>query len=798
MQFSFLEGMKKIMPIYNSKRIDTYIFKPFEAIFSFISKKINFTFANAFTSGLFGFIVIIYLIVFLKSTMRFSSGTVYQTFNIVLIIVLSVLCLLAYNLHFGLLAKKGVPCFSADLNLLNSHINNNSLVPSGNFQTSLSILESIKKLPDNSMKAALIYPSVIMAAAVIQQIIIGTVFDSLMMFIGISTAIIINVFITSILSELLTGEMRSEIKRYLYNNQIQFKESFTSSIRNKFIFINVLVFISMIELGLIFYLSSAKGLILLPVIFAILTALIVAVLLLLYFLSIQFSLHDIESAAVDLAKGGTGKLFLRSSDKEVVKASLGFIKAVQVVNDLRENLENKINERTSEFNSTMDALQHTLNEMQKLKQQQDGDYFLISLLLEPLNMNKASCVNLAIDFYIEEKKKFQFKKWNKEIGGDICLSSSFFLKNKLYAVILNADAMGKSIQGAGGAIVLGSVFQALINRTRFSSMEQEKYPEEWLHMAYVEMQRVFESFDGSMLISLVLSLVDDENGLMYYINVEHPWTVLYRNKKSQFIENELMIRKLGVPDRDMLFAVKLYQFKPGDVIIMGSDGRDDLLIPNENEIDDVSSERNQSEVMNEDESLFLKMVEKGNGNLKDIYSSIIKHGKVTDDISMIRISYKEHVSSPAADVTDEMNKLIDDIKSIQNESPEQAIEMLKNATGIYKKNPVIIKKLVKLLVNKKDYKTAVPYLDQYNEINPIDTDMIYIYSYSLMKIKKYTKAAEFAERIVFRNPENIRYLLHLAKIYIILNNYFEADKLLDKVIMLSPENEKALAMKNSM
>ncbi len=786
------------MPIYNSKRFDTYIFRPFEAIFSFISKRINFTFAAALTSGLFSFIVIIYFIVFLLSTMRLSTGPVYQTFNIALIIVVTVLCILAYNLHFGLLAKKGIPCFSADLNQLNSHIGDNSLVPSVNFQTSLSILEAIKNLPDKNMKAALIYPSVVLAVAVIQHIIIGTVFDSIMLFIGISTAIMINVFITSILSELLTGEMRSEIKRYLYNNQIQFKESFTSSIRNKFIFINILVFVSLIEMGLIFYYSSAKGNILLPVIFAFLTTIIVAVLLLLYFLSIQFSLHDIESAAVDLAKGGTGKLFLRSSDKEVVKASLGFIKAVQVVNDLRENLENKINERTSEFNSTMDALQHTLNEMQKLKQQQDGDYFLISLLLEPLNMNKASCVNLAIDFYIEEKKKFQFKKWNKEIGGDICLSSSFFLKNKLYAVILNADAMGKSIQGAGGAIVLGSVFQALINRTRFSSMEQEKYPEEWLHMAYVEMQRVFESFDGSMLISLVLSLVDDENGLMYYINVEHPWTVLYRNKKSLFIENEMMIRKLGVPDHDILFAVKLFQFKPGDVIIIGSDGRDDVLLENDQDNDFEFTEKNQPGIMNEDESLFLKMVEKGNGRLKDIYKAISDQGKITDDISMIRISYKENVSPAVTYGTDELNNFIDDIKSIQNDSPEKAIELLINAAGLYKKNPVIIKKLVKLLVDKKDYKAAVPYLDQYNEINPIDTEMIYIYSYSLMKIKNYTKAAEFAERIVFRNPENIRYLLHLAKIYITQNNYFEADKLLDKVILLSPENEKALAMKNSM
>jgi tetratricopeptide (TPR) repeat protein len=192
------------------------------------------------------------------------------------------------------------------------------------------------------------------------------------------------------------------------------------------------------------------------------------------------------------------------------------------------------------------------------------------------------------------------------------------------------------------------------------------------------------------------------------------------------------------------------------------------------------------------------MVNKGDGNLKNIFESITEKGKITDDFSLIRISFKENIPPVVSLDSEELNNIFENIKLIQKESPDRAIELLKNAAGVYKKNAVIIKKLVKFLVDKKDYKSAVPYLDQYNEINPIDTEMIYIYSYSLMKIGNYIKSAEFAERIVLRNPENIKYLLHLAKIYITLNNYFEADKLLDKVILLSPENEKALAMKNSM
>ncbi len=45
-------------------------------------------------------------------------------------------------------------------------------------------------------------------------------------------------------------------------------------------------------------------------------------------------------------------------------------------------------------------------------------------------------------------------------------------------VFINGDAMGKSIQGAGGAIVLGVVFKSVVARTRIVKEAKNKHPEQ--------------------------------------------------------------------------------------------------------------------------------------------------------------------------------------------------------------------------------------------------------------------------------------------------------------------------------
>ncbi|MCB1157170.1 MAG: SpoIIE family protein phosphatase, partial [Leptospiraceae bacterium] len=248
-----------------------------------------------------------------------------------------------------------------------------------------------------------------------------------------------------------------------------------------------------------------------------------------------------------------------------------FLNLYETVEDLNENLERKVEKRTRE-------LQHSFEEIKNLKEKQDGDYFLTTLLFKPLMSNVNKKANLKIEFLLKQKKQFQFKGKEHEIGGDICISDSIYLEEKEYAVFINGDAMGKSIQGAGGAIVLGVVFKSILSRTRLLKEMQKVSPEEWLKLAFIELQNVFESFDCSMLISIVMGLVDVETGMMYYINAEHPFICLYRDDKASFLDTELSLSKVGIPGLYNPIQVSTFTLNKDDVIIMGSDGRDDLKI----------------------------------------------------------------------------------------------------------------------------------------------------------------------------------------------------------------------------
>jgi hypothetical protein len=315
-----------------------------------------------------------------------------------------------------------------------------------------------------------------------------------------------------------------------------------------------------------------------------------------------------------------------------------------VCNDFRQFQQEDFS--VLEILGNFDHMAHTINEfslhmnelvakktaeVEALLEQQHGDYYLTSLLVKPLFVNQVQSQRVKVEFHVEQKKKFKFRKWNAEIGGDICIAFSIKLKGRSYIVFTNADGMGKSIQGAGGALVYGVVFINHVMRTLMLRSEQDKTPKEWIDDIYRDLQTIFESFDGSMLMSGVIGVIDEETGRMWHFNCEHPFSVLYRDGKASFIESEDQLgRKIGT----MGFAEMLIQenqLMPGDVFFAGSDGRDDIKLG--------MDEESGSRIINEDETMFLRHVETGKGNIEDIAAAVSASGELTDDFSLVRIQF---------------------------------------------------------------------------------------------------------------------------------------------------------------
>jgi HAMP domain-containing protein len=464
--------------------------------------------------------------------------------------------------------------------------------------------------------------------------------------------------------------------------------------------------------------------------------------------------------------------FLSRSFNDMVTSIRGARKELR---DYADKLEEKVQERTKE-------LEETLKSVRELKHQQDGDYFLTSLLIKPLGANTVPEGPVSIDFILKQKKSFEFKHWKERIGGDLCGAHRIYLQGRAYTFFFNADAMGKSMQGASGALVLGSVLESIIERTKMSPVEKGRYPEKWLKNTFIELHTVFESFDGSMLISGIFGLVDEGSGLVYFINAEHPTAVLYRNKGASFVEEKNYYRKLGTTGVDGHIHLETLQMKPGDVLFVGSDGKDDL----------VTGEENGHRVINEDETLFLKHVEKAEGDLEAIFHLVQNTGELMDDFSLLRLGYREEDWPAKAAVLSGPNKeKYLEARARESEGDLQgALELLEAIASDSPELDPLYRKMASLCTRLGEYWKAAIYSERYSTLRPEDEEMIFASASFYRKAGEFDKAADFAERLRLRKPEDPHVHLFLADIYIRLKNVRRAERMLEAAERLDPSEER--------
>ncbi len=446
--------------------------------------------------------------------------------------------------------------------------------------------------------------------------------------------------------------------------------------------------------------------------------------------------------------------------------------ARQELVEYAETLEDKVKERTKELNDT-------LSNVEKLKSQQDGDYFLTTLLLTPLSLNRVQSQQNSVSFFMKQKKHFTFQKWKRDIGGDFCSAVSIYLNEREYHVIVNADAMGKSMQGAGGALVFGSVLHSIIERTHLSPDVQKQTPERWIKNTFVELHRVFASFDGSMLVSLLLSLLDNETGILYFINAEHPRSILLRDGKASFIEDtEIVFRKLGTPDANSHLSISVFPMQQGDIILFGSDGRDDVRFEDET-----------GNHINEDDDRILRVVEKAGGNTEAIYELLVSNAELIDDISLVRIHRIAPSPLEKNLLTSKNAELLSEAAILRrSHKPEEAIKLLNAMSHHFTEaeESELRRELIRSLLLLHRYTDLLPLAKQNFLANPSDSELLYILSYASKKTGDLEEAAHYGERLRLRDPDHVKNLLNLSEIHLKRKNYIRSGDLLEEAREINP------------
>lgn len=748
----------------------------FYRLFETIHRRISYTFSIVAFSLIGAWFGAVYAFFFGSATIpEFSLQTHAEV--VLLFLGITVLVTILHGIQYGLLRPIGISGIEKHIIRINRLLQKDSIARQTDSEEIESVLMDLIRLPTHNMISAFCYALLVFCSVAVGYIYFGKDVKELgNIFLGWASAVFVYCGFAYIITDYITGPKRVYLKKILLNRAYEIEtKAGLLGLKGKFGFLLSLVLLSLTVLSV--YVSLGPKSAFEIVFFISLTFFAASILIILYFQSISSTLEQISTSAHNLAAGGSGRLPLISIDREFLSFALNFAKATGEIGRIREHLQSLVDERTSE-------LRETLRTVEELKNQQDGDYFLTSLLIKPLGINRTGGKKAKVDFFIKQKKNFTFKGKENEIGGDICIAQEIILRGKEYTVFLNADAMGKSLQGAGGILVLGAAFHSILQRTMHSEATYSLYAEKWIKNAFTELHRLFQGFEGSMLVSLVLGVLDEEAGLLYYINAEHPWSVLYRDGKASFLEESLQYRKLGTPGAEEIMTVKTFPLEPGDVLVVGSDGRDDL------EFHSSDGEK----FMNEDESLFLKLVEASETDLSNLVSSLENQGRITDDLSLLRIEYQ-----PGARKKSKFGKEVQALSSkarerLKNKEIVEAIRLLEEALQLSPENQIIKRDLIRLQYRNSDFEKACKYLESYLEENPGDTDMIYIGSFCFKKIGDLQKSLELAERVQLRNPGITANLSHIADLNFKLGRPEKASQFARLVLELEPEHEKASAI----
>jgi tetratricopeptide (TPR) repeat protein len=296
---------------------------------------------------------------------------------------------------------------------------------------------------------------------------------------------------------------------------------------------------------------------------------------------------------------------------------------------------------------------------------------------------------------------------------------------------------------------------------------------------------------------------------MYYFNAEHPATILYRDACASFIEQELRLRKFG-QESEFEFQVYRFQLMPGDVIILGSDGRDDIdLTPNE-----------PVRTINEDETAILGIVEEAKGDIHEIESMLKNRGAITDDLSFLRIEFQpieseedgqrynsDPISSKIEAQEIEIKENADlqiDVAEVYQQSKRlyqeghvnKALEVLMNAYTVEQNNQKLNKLLGLISFKGKDYATAVDVLSRYLQMDPDTEEMWYYLSLSQKKMGNYLASLEASKKVYELHPDNINNLVNLSDLYRLTGHFAEARQYSEKALSLEPENQNAKKILN--
>ncbi len=337
-------------------------------LFRFIAKKTSYCFATVpfvVLSGYFAASYAFFVIYFSIDPFEPEELNAFTTTLIAMLLIVPFI----HALLLGAFENLKIPAlfkFARKINNFYKNLDGHNNLKDDDLLESLQLLVRFPQY--HMLVAILIAITVILPSIIVEYLFSRSLYHLVITSSGGMIAGILFCYFCYVITETLTSGLRGECRQMISRQNMQNPNIYGISIREKIVFIIIIVFLSMAML--VYFLSFCNPTLISTLGFLATTFLTVIVLTSLYFRSINNAFTRILITTRELSRGGGELLYLGNNEKELIEFAENFNVSVRESIELRHNLEQKVESRTEDLvkkAAELEEANRRLKELDRLK-----------------------------------------------------------------------------------------------------------------------------------------------------------------------------------------------------------------------------------------------------------------------------------------------------------------------------------------------------------------------------------------------------------------------------------------------
>jgi signal transduction histidine kinase/CheY-like chemotaxis protein len=315
-------------------------------VFSVLARKISFTFAVALFSVLGSWFAVVYAILLVTSLHEYPKAVV--TGGITIGLIATTCTTLLHFIHYGLFSRAGLPGFFRIPVIINSSlVSGLSWKPIERMSDErfAKFAHAYFRFPRDNFFVSLTYSSLVgLVLTVYAYIRVPNHDGTLILCLGAMLAVIIYTYWAYLITDFLSGTLRSGIHEEIHKRKLDVKQPRSLSLKLSFSALVVLSTLTVIILSL--YVRGENVNTRIVPLFIVLSAFMIGLITFIHYLAVDLFLKEIHNATAHLAKGESALLFPSYDFTELRHSTGNFNQVAAEFTELRQDFEERLHLRT--------------------------------------------------------------------------------------------------------------------------------------------------------------------------------------------------------------------------------------------------------------------------------------------------------------------------------------------------------------------------------------------------------------------------------------------------------------------